>query len=78
MEQEITFNDVPAILGTINRPLLKASISWRFSKSTAYIECNNLLDIREYRRETISAYRTLSTVNHLRGRQFLAGIRMSL
>lgn len=61
-----------------NRPLLKASISWRFSKSTAYIECNNLLDIREYRRETISAYRTLSTVNHLRGRQFLAGIRMSL
>ncbi len=61
-----------------NRPLLKASISWRFSRSTAYIECNNLLDIREYRRETISAYRTLSTVNHLRGRQFLAGIRMSL
>ena len=59
-------------------PLLKASISWRFSRSTAYIECNNLLDIREYRRETISAYRTLSTVNHLRGRQFLAGIRMSL
>ena len=60
-----------------NRPLLKASISWRLSKATVYLECSNLLGISEYRRETIAAYRTISTVNHLRGRQFLAGIRMS-
>lgn len=60
-----------------NRPLLKASVSWRLSKATVYVECSNLLDISEYRRETITTYRTISTVNHLRGRQFLAGIRMS-
>lgn len=61
-----------------NRPLLKAVISWRLAKATAYIECNNLLDIREYRQETVDTYRTVSMVNHLCGRQFLAGIRMSL
>lgn len=61
-----------------NRPLLKASVSWRLSKATVFLECNNLLDISEYRRETITAYRTVSTVNRLRGRQFLVGIRMSL
>ena len=60
-----------------NRPLLKASISWRLSKATVYLECSNLLGISEYRRETITAYRIISSVNHLRGRQFLAGIRMS-
>ena len=60
-----------------NRPLLKASVSWRLSKGTVYLECSNLLGVSEYRRETITTYRTISTVNHLRGRQFLAGIRMS-
>lgn len=60
-----------------NRPLLKAVISWRLPKGTVYLECNNVLDIREYRRETVNAYRTVSVVNHLRGRQFLAGFRMS-
>lgn len=67
---------IPAVT-VFNKPLLKATLSWRFSKGTAYLECNNLLGIDEYRRETVSAYRTLSTVNRLRGRQFLAGIRMS-
>lgn len=61
----------------LNRPLLKTRISRRFAKGTVYIECNNLLDIDEYQRESISSYRTVSTVNHLRGRQFLTGIRMS-
>ncbi len=60
-----------------NRPLLKAVISWRLPKGTVYLECNNVLDIREYRREAVNAYRTVSVVNHLRGRQFLAGFRMS-
>lgn len=60
-----------------NKPLLKATASWRLPKGTVYLECDNVLDIREYRRETIDAYRTVSVVNHLRGRQFLAGFRMS-
>ena len=61
-----------------NRPLLKACVSWKLSKATVYLECNNLLDISEYRRETITDYRTVSTVNRLRSRHFLIGIRMSL
>ena len=61
-----------------NRPLLKLCVSWKLSKATLCFECNNLLDISEYRRETITSYRTISTVNRLRGRHFLAGIRMSL
>ena len=60
-----------------NRPLIKASISWRFSKGTVYLECNNIFNIEEYRRETVTSYRVVSTVNHLRGRQFIGGIRMS-
>ena len=70
-------DQIPGVT-VFNRPLLKAIISWRLSSATLYIECNNLLDMKEYRRETINTYRTVSTVNHLRGRQFLAGIRMSL
>ena len=64
-------------VAVFNKPLIKASVSWRFSKGTAYLECNNLFNITEYSRETVNAYRTLSTVNHLRGRMFLAGFMMS-
>ena len=60
-----------------NKPLLKVALSWRLPKGTVCLECNNVLDIKEYRRETVSAYRTVSAVNRLRGRQFLAGFRMS-
>lgn len=60
-----------------NRPLLKSTLSWRLSKGTAYIQCRNLLDIDEYRRETITSYRTISSSTRLRGRQFLLGLRMS-
>ncbi len=70
-------DQIPGV-SVFNKPLLKATISWRLKKGTIYVECNNLLDVREYRRETISSYRTISSVNHLRGRQFLTGIRMSL
>lgn len=60
-----------------NRPLLKGTVSWKVSKGTVYVQCRNILDIDFYSRETISSYRTISSINKLRGRQFLAGIRMS-
>lgn len=61
-----------------NRPLLKGTVSWKLSKgSIVYIQCRNILDINHYSRETISSYRIISSINKLRGRQYLAGIRMS-
>lgn len=61
-----------------NTPLLKATVSWSLDRATLFVECRNLLDAREYRYESVSAYRTYSYVTSLCGRRYLAGIRMSL
>jgi len=61
-----------------NTPLLKSSVSYSFPKYTVFAECRNLLNVKEYRRETVSTFITNSTITKLRGRQFLVGIRMSL
>jgi len=61
-----------------NIPLLKSSISYSFPNYTVFAECRNILNAKEYRRETISTFTNSSSLTKLRGRQFLVGIRMSL
>ncbi|MBQ8069281.1 MAG: TonB-dependent receptor [Bacteroidales bacterium] len=57
---------------------MRATLSWTIPKATAFLECRNLLDVREYRREYVSTYTSVSSVTMLRPRTFLIGIRMSL
>lgn len=59
-----------------NPPLLTSSISWQFEKFTLTAECRNLLGFTSYERASQNDF--LSYVYHttLRGRQFLAGLRM--
>ena len=70
------WNKIPGITFS-NTPLLKASASWSMKNATLFVECRNLLNATEYRRESISAYRTTSSITHLPGRKYLIGIRMS-
>lgn len=60
-----------------NTPLIKVSASWALKNATLFVECRNLLNATEYRRESISTYHTITSVTALRGRTFLAGIRMT-
>lgn len=60
-----------------NTPLLKICASWSLPYANLFIECRNLLDATEYRRESVSAYQTSTSITALRGRQFLIGIRMT-
>ena len=59
-------------------PLVKAIVSWSLPKATVFLEGRNLLDVREYRRESVTTFRTLSSVTALRPRSVIIGIRMSL
>lgn len=58
-------------------PLLKVELTRKFRAFTLFAECDNVLDVQEYRRELPSAWRTVASWTRLRGRQFLGGIRMS-
>lgn len=60
-----------------NKPLIKISASWALENATLFVECRNLLNASEYRRESISTYHATTTVTALRGRLFLVGIRMA-
>jgi hypothetical protein len=60
-----------------NVPLVKCGAQWNFSKFSVFAECRNLLDVRTLSEESVSTYRSVSTVTSLRGREFLVGIRMS-
>ena len=60
-----------------NTPLLKIAASWSLKNATLFVECRNLLNATEYRRESISTYHTIASVTALRGQTFLAGIRMT-
>lgn len=60
-----------------NTPLIKVSASWALKNATLFVECRNLLNATEYRRESISTYHTTTSVTALRGRMILVGIRMS-
>ena len=59
-------------------PLVKAMLSWSFPGATLFVEGRNLLDVKEYRRESVTTFRTLSTVTSLRPRSIIIGVRMSL
>lgn len=60
-----------------NTPLIKISASWLLKNATIFVECRNLMNATEYRRESISTYHTTTSVTALRGRMFLVGIRMT-
>ncbi len=70
------WSEIPGVRVS-NTPLLKVSASWSLKNATLFVECRNLLNATEYRRESVSAYRTTSSITQLTGRQFLLGIRMS-
>lgn len=70
------WSEIPGVRVS-NTPLLKVSASWSLKNATLFIECRNLLNATEYRRESISAYRTTSSITQLTSRQFLLGIRMT-
>ena len=61
-----------------NSPLIKCSIEWKRKKAALLMECHNLLDIKTLTDEVNLKYRTVSTITKLRGREYLAGIRMAL
>ena len=61
-----------------NIPLLDASAGWKFDRYELVLECRNLLDVREFSRESTSAWRSISTVSQLRGRQFMLSLRAAL
>ena len=63
---------------TSNPLLIKTELSYDLPKAKLFLECRNLLNAKEYRREYVSAYSSFSSVSALRGRSVLAGIRMSL
>lgn len=60
-----------------NIPLIKCGAQWSFNNFTLFAECRNVLDGRTLSAESVSTYRSVSTITRLRGREFLIGIRMS-
>ena len=70
------WNEIPGVTVS-NTPLVKVSAAWSLKKATLFAECRNLLGATEYRRESVSAYRTTSAVTALHGRSFLLGLRMT-
>ena len=61
-----------------NDPLIRASVSWKLPKATAFIECRNILNVREYRREYSTTFRDVSLVRSLKPFACLVGIKMSI
>lgn len=61
-----------------NTPILKAGCNYKFEKFTIFGECINILNSKEFKRESISMYQTVSNSFHLRGRKWMIGIRMAL
>lgn len=61
-----------------NIPILKCHISWKFKKFSIFAECRNILGTNEFKKEYFTPHKTVSNVFHLRGREYLAGIRMSM
>lgn len=59
-------------------PLIKAGADMKFSKFSIFAECRNILDNTELKNQFTSAVGTSSLSCRLRGREFMAGIRMSL
>lgn len=60
-----------------NTPLLKLSAEYRFKKFRIFVECTNLLNATEFRRESIDAYSAWQSSFSMRPRSYLAGIGMS-
>lgn len=61
-----------------NTPIASVSVSWAFKRFVVSAECRNLLDADRLVKEYIHPYRTVVDTFVLRGREYQAGIRMSL
>lgn len=71
-------NEFVSGMRVTDAPLVKVAATWKFKRFSIVGECRNVLDCREFTREYVSAFQTVSSTTRLRGRQFLVGIRMSL
>ena len=60
-----------------NTPLLKAGAEYRFKKFRIFLECTNILNTSEFRRESLGDYFTWYTSFRMRPRSYLLGLRMS-
>lgn len=65
-------------MNVTNTPLVKTVATWRFNKFSIVGECRNILGCKEFTREYVNTFQTMSSTTRLMGRQFLLGIRMSL
>ena len=61
-----------------NDPLIKLEAVWRIKQVSLVAQCRNMLNCKEFKREYVDAFRTLSTTTSLPGIQFIAGVRLSL
>lgn len=60
----------------ISLPFLDVMLQYRFGKFSVFADFTNLIDVKEYRRTYISAISTCHSTVALRGREFLAGLRV--
>ncbi len=61
-----------------NIPLMDASLGWQFRRFELVLECRNLMDGKEYVQESVTSWRSVSTVSSLAGRQYLVSLRATL
>ena len=69
--------DVPG-MSAANDPLVKMEAVWKIKQMSLVAQCRNMLNCKEFKREYVDAFRTLSTTTTLPGIQFIAGMRLSL
>lgn len=60
-----------------NTPLAKVTAEYRLKKVRLFVECVNLLDAREMRRESLDTYSQWWNSFRMRPRSWTAGVRMS-
>lgn len=65
-------------LAVSNTPLVTAVATWQLKKVALTAECRNLLGCKEFTREFIDEFRTVTNTTRLLGRQYLIGIRLSM
>lgn len=62
---------------TYNIPLVETGLNFTVGKFTISAECRNVLGIKELKNKSINPHGTISYNYNLRGREFIAGVRMS-
>ena len=67
--------DFTGATSTFNKPMLSTEISRRVRKFDIFASVRNILNVRTYEREYLSAYRTSSSISYLRPVQIVIGVR---